>query len=251
MWNSWRRHFERNAARPLPAVDAAGVPAAWVRPLARSLAIFQAGEGGEGRIAREIEKVRLAGIDDDYRAALKLFVREEGRHAKILGKAVRALGGEPRGEQWTERLFVLGRRMLGVRLKLLVLLAAEVVGIVFYEKLAERLGTCPIGQALRELTEDEAAHLEFHCEFFRGQTRRPWRRSLFALAWWAVAGAACATVLLDHRATLRALEVRGAGRRFVALIAEVHARVTGEEVAGPLTPAGGPRHDAACRGSAS
>lgn len=245
MWSSWRRYFEANAKRPLPVVDAGGVPEAWIRPLARSLAIFQAGEGGEGRIAREIERVHLAGIDDEYRAALKLFVREEGRHAKILGLAVRALGGEPRGRPWSERLFVAGRRLLGVRLKLLVLLAAEVVGIGLYGALAERLGTCPIGQALRELCDDEAAHLEFHCAFFRGQTRSRWRRAAFGAAWWAVAAAACATVLVDHRATLRAVGARGAGRRFVGLVAEVHARVVGA-----LTPAGGPRDDAPCRASA-
>jgi hypothetical protein len=248
MWSSWRRHFECNAARPVPTVEAAGVPAAWVRPLARSLAIFQAGEGGEGRIAREIEKVGLREIDDDYRAALKLFVREEGRHAKILAAAVRALGGQLRGKQWSERLFVGGRRLLGVRLKLLVLLAAEVVGIGLYGALASRLGTCSIGQALRELCADEAAHLEFHCDFFRTQTRSWWARGAFSLAWWAVAGAACVTVLVDHRGTLRALGVRGAPGRFIGLVAQVHARVVG---GGALTAAPGLSKMPACRGSAS
>lgn len=231
MWSSWRKHFEANAARPLPVIDAAGVPARWRGPLARSLAIFHAGESGEGRIVREIERVSLAGVDADYRASLGLFVREEGRHAKILSKAVRALGGELRGRQWSERLFVGGRRLLGVRLKLLVLLAAEVVGIAFYGLLAERLGTCSIGQALRELTADEAAHLEFHCAFFREQTRSWWRRGLFTAAWWGVAAAAGATVLFDHRSALRTLGVRGAGRRFLGLIAEVDARVRRDEVA--------------------
>jgi hypothetical protein len=247
MWSSWRRHFESNAARPVPAVDGSGVPGDWVRPLVRSLAIFQAGESGEGRIAREIDRVGLPGIDDDYRAALKLFVREEGRHAKILATAVRALGGELRRKQWSERLFVGGRRLLGVRLKLLVLLAAEVVGIGLYGALAERLGTCSIGQALRELCDDEAMHLEFHCEFFRTQTASRWRRGVFSGVWWAVAAAACATVLVDHRATLRALGVRGAGRRMLGLVAEVHARV----VRGALTAGQALPKMPVCSGSAS
>lgn len=247
MWSSWRRHFESNAARPVPAVDGDGVPDAWVGPLARSLAVFQAGEAGEGRIARQIDRALLPGIDDDYRMALKMFVREEGRHAKILAQAVRALGGELQRTQWSERLFVGGRRLLGVRLKLLVLLAAEVVGIGVYGALAERLGTCSIGQALRELCEDEAMHLEFHCEFFRTQTTSRWRRAAFSGVWWAVATAACATVLVDHRATLRALEVRGAGRRLLGLVAEVHARVVG----GALTAGQALPKMPACSGSAS
>lgn len=238
MWSSWRTYFEANARRPVPVIDGSGVAPAWAGPLARSLAIFQVGEGGEGRVAREIERVQLAGIDDDYRVALKLFVREEGRHAKILAAMVRALGGETRRAAWSDRLFVRGRRLLGLRLKLLVLLAAEVVGLGFYGLLAEKLGACLIGQALGEIAEDERRHLEFHCEFFRGQVRGPVARAAFVAAWAAVAGAACAVVLFDHRATLRALAVRGAGPRLLGLVREVARRVVG----------GG---DAAVRGSAT
>ena len=91
MWKQWRSHFETQALRPLPAAprDVLEIPAAWRAPLCASLARFQLGEGGEGRIAREIERASLPGIDDDYRAALKLFVREEGRHARILAGITR------------------------------------------------------------------------------------------------------------------------------------------------------------------
>ncbi len=227
MWSSWRTYFEANAHRPLPSIDGSGVAPMWAGPLARSLAIFQVGEGGEGRVAREIERVQLAGIDDDYRASLKLFVREEGRHAKILASMVRALGGETRGAAWSDRVFVRGRRLLGLRTKLLVLLAAEVIGLGFYGLLAARLGTCPIGQALREIADDERRHLEFHCEFFRGQVRGPLARAAFAAAWAGVAAAACAVVLVDHRTTLRAMGIDGAGRRLFGLVAEVGRRVLG------------------------
>lgn len=227
MWSAWRSYFEANARRELPVIDGRGVPARWAGPLARSLAIFQVGEGGEGRVAREIERVRLAGIDDDYRAALRLFVREEGRHAKILAAMVRALGGQTRRAAWTERLFVRGRRLLGLRLKLLVLLAAEVVGLGFYGLLAEKLGGCPIGQALREIAADERRHLEFHCAFFRGQTRGVAARAVFLAVWAAIAGAACAVVLIDHRGTLRAMGVRGAAGRLAGLVREVGRRVAG------------------------
>src|SRR5690348_839944 len=115
MWSPWRQHFEENARRPLPMVEAAGVPASWQAPLCRSLAIFQVGESGEGRIVREIERSQLSGVDADYRASLKLFVKEEGRHARILAAMVRALGGSLRGSAWTDRLFVHGRRLLGLR----------------------------------------------------------------------------------------------------------------------------------------
>ncbi|MFY0538609.1 hypothetical protein [Nannocystis pusilla] len=199
----------------------------------RSLAIFQVGESGEGRIVREIERSRLAGIDADYRAALKLFVKEEGRHARILAAMVRELGGSLRRTAWTDRLFVQGRRLMGLRLKLLVLLAAEVIGIGFYGLLAERLENCSIGRALRQICGDEEAHLEFHAAFFRGQTTSPWRRALFSVTWFAVAAAACAVVLVDHRPTLRALAIEGAPRRLWGLVRAVHRRVCVGEVVAP------------------
>ncbi|WP_434422480.1 hypothetical protein [Nannocystis pusilla] len=216
----------------MPVIEVEGVPAAWRAPLMRSLAIFQVGESGEGRIVREIERSRLGGIDADYRAALKLFVKEEGRHARILAAMVHGLGGSLRRTAWTDRLFVHGRRLLGLRLKLLVLLAAEVIGIGFYGLLAERLGDCSIGRALRQICGDEEAHLEFHAAFFRGQTASPWRRALFSVAWFLVAAAACTVVLVDHRPTLRALAIEGAPRRLWGLVRAVHRRVcVGEDVA--------------------
>src|SRR5438874_6203376 len=103
-WTSWRRHFEENAARPMPAIEAPPLDPGLAEVLACSLARFQLGESGEGRIAHEIDRVMLPGIDDDYRQALKMFVREEGRHGAILARMVQALGGRLLSSTWTERL---------------------------------------------------------------------------------------------------------------------------------------------------
>lgn len=207
-WITWRQHFEQNRRRPLPALDGpSGVPDELRAPLLRSLAVFQLGEAGEGRIATEIDRLRTPAIDDDYRAALKLFVAEEGRHARILGGIIRGLGGELLEDTWTERLFQAGRRLAGVRLKLVVLLAAEVVGMTFYEALASRLEPGSVRAALEEIAADETHHLAFHAAFFAAEATTPARQLAFAGIWRAVASAACATVLIDHAATLRAFGI--------------------------------------------
>src|SRR5688500_23635 len=140
VWTRFRECFERNAVRAMPVLTGpSGVPDAVRAHVAASLARFQLGEAGEGRIAKEIDRYRSPAVDDDYRAALKLFVKEEGRHAAILGHLVRSLDGRLLDKTWTERLFVRGRRLLGIELKLLVLLAAEVVGVGCYRAIAERL----------------------------------------------------------------------------------------------------------------
>jgi hypothetical protein len=228
-WSGFRSEFERAARRPEPRPCALPeIPEALRPPLWRSLARFQVGEAGEGRIAREIDHVRLRGIDDDYRACLKLMVSEEKRHGRALALLVDALGGGLLVQTWTERLFVGGRRLLGVRLKLLVLLAAEVIGLGFYGLLAERLPPGALARALREICADESRHLRLHCAFFRGQARGVLSRLLFRAAWWAVGGAACAVVLLDHRPALRALGVplREVAARLLGLLAAAGRSVT-------------------------
>ncbi|WP_156781882.1 sugar transferase [Leptospira tipperaryensis] len=208
-WKHWREHFRKNENRPLPKIDSQVLK---LNPnemssIAYSLAIFQLGEAGEGRIAKQIDKTILFGIDDFYREALKLFVKEEGRHARILGECVRALKGELIESNWTERLFYFGRRLLGVRLKLMVLLAAEVIGICFYKRLADKIPNGFVKSALLEVVKDEGKHLKFHSDFFRIRVRNFFTKIIFRTLWRLISFAACITVILDHRKTFKVLGI--------------------------------------------
>lgn len=228
-WTQWREIFRARALRPLPTIDDARLPSGLRSHIATSLAKFQLGEAGEGRIARQVAHIHMRAIDDDYREALRLFVREEGRHARILAVIVRSLGGSLLKQTWTERLFVGGRRLAGFRLKILVLLAAEVLGIGFYQLIAERLPEGSIREALREIAGDEASHLGFHVDFFRRALAGRVDLAIFTALWFVIAGAACAVVVIDHRRTLRALGIgpRAALGRFADLVVRVAREVRG------------------------
>lgn len=202
-WLSWRIFFERRCERPLPMLDVAADYAELPRSVARSLAIFQLGESGGGTVVEQAEGSNLPGVDADYAAAVKMFVEEEHRHANILAMCVRMLGGELVQDNWTARLFVFGRRLIGLRLKVLVLLAAEVVGICYYYALASRLDDGPMKRWLLELVDDERSHLLFHCDFLRRQTQQPWQRRLFVLTWRTLMCTAAAVVMIDHRHVIR------------------------------------------------
>lgn len=80
---------------------------------------------------------------------------------------VRSIGGKILQHNWTESLFSFGRRLLGIRLKLLVLLAAEAVSVVFYKVFIRELPLSGMRAALIEITRDEEFHLRFHQEFFK------------------------------------------------------------------------------------
>ncbi|WP_061218331.1 sugar transferase [Leptospira weilii] len=208
-WKQWKEHFKNNESRPLPKIDSEilNLRTNEMQSIAYSIAIFQLGEAGEGRIAKEIDKTILFGIDDFYREALKLFVKEEGRHARILGECVRALKGNLIESNWTERLFYFGRRLLGVRLKLMVLLAAEVVGICFYRRLADKIPNGLVKSALLDIIKDEEKHLKFHSDFFRIRIRNFFTKAIFRLLWRTIAFAVYITVILDHRKTFRVLGI--------------------------------------------
>lgn len=220
-WTTWRTHFEHSARRPLPPLPTTlDLPEEIRRPLVRTLAVFERGETGEGRIAAEVRRADIDGVDEDYHRALALFIQEEGRHALILRTSLAALGAEPRKKALAEAIFRMTRRGMDVRHELLVLLAAEVVAVVFYDALARAVPCPELAAALGQIVCDEHQHLAFHMDFFRATLSGTRARMAWQARWWAITSAACATVLLDHRATFKALGIdRG------ALVQDVHRTI--------------------------
>lgn len=206
-WGRWRRIFEARSERPLPRLGKGTAYADLPPSVARSLAIFQLGESGGGTVVEQAKASRLAGMDDDYCESLRLFVEEEHRHANLLAMCVRMLGGDLINKNWTAHLFVFFRRLIGLRTKIMVLLAAEVVGICYYHLLARHLPEGRIRRMLEELVVDEQTHLDFHCAFLRMQTRTSWHRRLFRIAWRGTMFFSTLVVLMDHFAAIRALGI--------------------------------------------
>jgi hypothetical protein len=217
-WASWRDFFEHRSGRPLPNLradtDYSGFPAS----LAKSLAIFQLGESGGGSVIEQARRDDSTGTGSEYADAMALFVNEEHRHANILAMCVRLLGGTVIRKNWTASLFVSVRRLIGLRVKVCVLLAAEVVGICYYHLLASRMPDCQVRSCLLQMVEDERSHLYFHCDFLRVQANNRWRRLVFVCGWRTLMVFAAVAVLIDHRQAIRdsGLEFRTVCERWMA-----------------------------------
>ncbi len=223
LWKPFKNLFERRSDRPLPPLEADLDYTQLPRSLARSLAVFQLGESGGGTVVSQARASRLDAVDDEYVSALAHFVAEEHRHASMLAICVRLLGGDLIRTNWTAKLFVFGRRLIGLRLKILVLLAAEVVGLCYYRLIASRLPPCNLRDWLLEIAADEASHLEFHCAFFRSQVRGQVSRFAFRSMWWSLMTISEFVVLIDHRRALRDLyidrsDVRAAWRSYRQIV---------------------------------
>ncbi|VUD40996.1 UDP-glucose:undecaprenyl-phosphate glucose-1-phosphate transferase [Thalassocella blandensis] len=197
-WMYWQLLFESRSERSLPNIPKMSHYRAFPNSLAKSLAIFQLGESGGGTIVDQVDKSNIRVINANYRKAMSLFVKEEHRHAEILARCVIALGGKLIRHNWTDRLFVFSRRLMGIRLKVMVLLAAEIVGLCYYRLLASKLPSCEIRENLEALVHDEQSHLAFHCEFLRTQTQGKLAKHVFSLSWYAITSLAMLVVFLDH-----------------------------------------------------
>lgn len=167
-WKLWRNHFERNAARSFPALPMAPALSA---VMVETLQKFQLGETGEGRVAKQIDHYHSPAIDDDYRASLKLFVKEEGRHARILAGILRSAGSEVLKGSASSSAFTAARGLMGVRFKLVVLLAAEVVASEAYPLLVNGARDEITKNLLKQLAGDEQHHMRFHQDFFANALR--------------------------------------------------------------------------------
>ena len=207
-WVRWCEYFAARSSRPAPRIlpddsRLTKVPAS----VARSLAIFQLGESGGGSVIEQARRSRIPGIDANYAEAMALFVAEEHRHAELLASCVRALRGKLIRNNWAARLFLFGRRLIGLRLKVMVLLAAEVIGICYYQLLSVRLPDGELRDVLAEISADEKAHLRFHCDFLQRQVGNALRRTVFVCSWRLLVIAAALVVMADHRSALRDLGI--------------------------------------------
>ncbi|HEX4383685.1 MAG TPA: hypothetical protein VH083_12070 [Myxococcales bacterium] len=236
-WYFWREQLEKKASRALPEVAAPGsLSPKQAASILRSLRKFQLGESGEGRVAHEIDEMPWA--DGDLRALIKLWVREEGRHARILARMVQDQGGTLLRKDWSARGFEVARRLLGVRFKLLVALAAEVAGTVFYGLLGRALRPCPLSAALLEMEADEELHLAFQAELFGmfGTSRA--RYLLIQTAWICLGLGVSLLVLWDHAPTLESVGVprRQTFRELMRGVFDVRGRIRAHSSRGLRSP---------------
>lgn len=213
---TWLAYFESNARRDCApgASLRAEVPVALWEPLTSSLGRFQLGESAGGKIHEEMPTHPDPALDDGVRRAVQLYIEEEWRHARELALVIRALGGELQTAHWTNAAFTACRRMLGLRTKMMTLAIAEVIGIVYYRRVADGVGSPALAVSLRRIANEESRHLDFQAAFFEhaiSLVPSGWRalyRRLLQVMMVAILAAALIVLWLDHGRVLRLAKAR-------------------------------------------
>lgn len=163
-WLAYFRDNERNQPT-LPWADGATLSPPQRRVIGPSIRQFQLGESSEGHHLQRLAARYAARTGDAaYAEAMMLFIREEQRHGRDLGRYM-DLAGIPRATtHWSDTVFRSIRKMSNLEMMLSVLLMAEMIANVYYAALHDAT-PCPLLRKLcRQILQDEAAHIRFHVE---------------------------------------------------------------------------------------
>lgn len=136
-----------------------------------SLQQFQKGENSEGKHLFAYAKTFP---DAMYLECIRLFIREEQNHAKVLGKYM-DIHSIPRIQtHWVDQVFRRLRIMSGLETTISVLLVAEIIAKVYYRVLAKAVASPLLGRICRQILKDEDMHIAFQCFTLHSFYKQKW-----------------------------------------------------------------------------
>ncbi|MSS73058.1 MAG: ferritin-like domain-containing protein [Candidatus Latescibacteria bacterium] len=145
--------------------------------IAQSLKAFQAGEGSEGKhLLRYAGEYAKRTGDQEYVAAIRLFIAEEQRHARDLGRFL-TLNAIPLAHTtFTDRVFRRLRNLIGsLEVSIGVLVTAEMIANVYYAVVREATRSIVLRRLCEQILRDEVRHVQFQAEQLgKLRTDRSW-----------------------------------------------------------------------------
>lgn len=167
----WHRYYEANAQTLLsvPWDIGAELTADEKAAVARSLQEFQAGESSEGQhLYRYARAYAERTGDEAYMPAVRLFIAEEQRHARDLGRFL-TLNGVPLVKTtFTDRVFCQLRHLMhGLEVSIAVLITAEIIAQVYYAVLREATQSVILRRLCDQILRDEVRHVQFQADQLR------------------------------------------------------------------------------------
>jgi len=206
---AWCAYFQVNAAScpAIPWEQGVRLTPQEQAAIAASVQGFQLGESSEGRhLLRCAEAYAERTGDRAYVTAIRLFIGEEQRHARDLGRFLRLAGIPLLTRTWPDTVFRWLRHRAGLELSIGVLLTAEIIAKVYYLALRQATGDAVLRRLCDKILDDEVAHVCFQSERL-AQLRRERPRWLLAATHgghrFFFAGT-CVVVWWKHRRALRA-----------------------------------------------
>jgi hypothetical protein len=163
----WRAYFEENAASlmDIPWERGAELTPEERDTITESMQIFQIGESSEGRhLLCQANAYAERADDPEYVEAVKLFIREEQRHGRDLGRFL-ALAGVPLLKKaFTDSVFRWLRHRAGLEVSIAVVIVPEAIANVYFAALRDATGSKALRVLCEQILRDEVAHVSFQSE---------------------------------------------------------------------------------------
>ncbi len=204
----WLNHFEYHAQHPrcIPE-DLADILSGRERAaIASSIATFQLAEYSRGQtLLSTAQRLALRQDMPELTRIVELLVREERRHGDLLREFMTDHGMRVRNLGPTDLAFRGIRKVAGFELYLHVLVAAELIGSIYYRALETATGCQRLKILCRTLVADELVHIGFESELLRElRTRRSaLARACMRIAHRAFFTGVVLTVWMAHHSILR------------------------------------------------
>jgi bacterioferritin (cytochrome b1) len=204
----WLTYFRRNTETlvPIPWSNGVSLTPTEKQTIYRSIQQFQRGENSEGNHLRRFAHAYAARTGDvAYSEAMDLFIQEEQRHARDLGRFM-DLADIPRTtSHWSDRVFRRLRTMGNLETMLSVLLAAELIAKAYYVALRDATDSPALRQLCRQILRDEEQHVHFHVERLARLRagRRWWSLDLVHALYRLFFGSTCLVVWMGHARVFR------------------------------------------------
>lgn len=162
----WRDHFRDNRTHfdGVPW-DRCNITPAEAQAIAASIAEFQLGESSEGRhLIHEARRHAEAAGDPDYAVAMAYFIAEENSHARALGRFMDAAGLPRQGRTFSDSVFRILRKGMGLEVSISVLITAELIAQVYYQALRDATQSAALRSICEQILRDERMHIRFQSE---------------------------------------------------------------------------------------
>lgn len=169
LWSSgqWRAYFTSNCegASLLSCEAEVCLNDDERRAVTKSLQAFQLGESSEGlhlyRCAAQYAKTTG---DVEYVEAIKLFIREEQRHAQYLARFMELTNIALARKIFIDSVFRMLRQLVGLECSISVLITAEIIANVYYRALHDATQSVFLKEICDQVLRDEKMHVRFQAE---------------------------------------------------------------------------------------
>ena len=158
----WKAYFENNQShfRHINWEEPDELTEEEKRLITKSIQQFQHGENSEGKNLFQFARTMN---NEEYLQSIRLFIKEEQTHARVLGRFMDKYGIQKIKGHWVDDVFRRLRKLTGLENSVLVLTTAEIISKIYYDALSNATGSSLLQKICAQILQDEEQHIAFQC----------------------------------------------------------------------------------------